>query len=112
MAYSEDLRKRVVVFVESGGSKAEAQRRFSVSEWCVYHWLKRGKNLKPDKTGPKKARKLNLSALKALVQQKPDAYLDELAKELTIGKTTAWRGCQLLGLSRKKNQSLQRTKRK
>jgi transposase len=112
LAYSEDLRRRVVEFVEKGGSKAEAQRRFSVSEWCVYDWLKRGQDLKPEKPGPKQLRKLDLPALKALVEQKPDAYLDELGKELNIGKTTAWKGCRLLGLSRKKNQSLQGTKRK
>jgi len=52
LAYSEDLRKRVVDFVEQGGSEAEAQRLFQVSEWCVYDWLKRGKNLKAAKPGP------------------------------------------------------------
>ena len=112
MAYSEDLRKRVVEFVKKGGSKAEAQRRFSVSEWCVYDWLKRGNDLKSQKPGPKQPRKLNLPVLNMLVEQKPDAYLDELAKDLNVGKTTVWRGCQKLGLSRKKNQSLQRAKRK
>ena len=32
MTYSVDLRQRVVKFVEAGGAKAEAARRFSVSE--------------------------------------------------------------------------------
>jgi transposase len=112
LAYSEDLRCRVVAFVENGGSKAEAQRRFQVSEWCVYDWLKKGKDLKAKKPGPTQPFKLNLIALNDLVIRKPDAYLDELAKDLHIGKTTAWRGCQRLGLSRKKNKSLQRAKRK
>jgi len=111
LAYSEDLRQRVVNFVENGGTKAEAQRLFQVSEWCIYDWLKRGKNLKPGKPGPTQPRKLNLTALNTLVEEKPDAYLDELARDLNVGKTTAWRGCKQLGLSRKKNQSLQRAKR-
>ena len=34
MAYSVDLRERVVGFVGNGGSKAEASRRFGVSLWC------------------------------------------------------------------------------
>ena len=112
MAYSDDLRKRVVDFVEQGGSKAEAQRLFQVSEWCVYDWLKRGKNLKAGKPGPTGPRKFKLSEFEKLVLEKPEAYLDELGKELHVGKTTAWRACQQLGLSRKKNQALQRTKRK
>ena len=41
MTYSKDLRKRVVAFVESGGSRAEAARLFEVSRWCVYDWINR-----------------------------------------------------------------------
>ena len=111
MSYSEDLRERVVKFVEEGGSKAKASRQFNVSRWCVYDWLGR-KDLKAKKTGPKKPRKLNLEALRNLVSEKPDAYLEELAQTLNVGKTTVWSGCRKLGFSRKKNQSLQRTKRK
>jgi putative transposase len=111
LTHSEDLRKRVVDFVEKGGSKADAQRLFQVSEWCVYDWLKKGKDLKAGKPGPKGPRKFNLRDFESLVLEKPEAYLDELGKELNVGKTTAWRACQQLGLSRKKNQSLQRTER-
>ncbi|MEM7591421.1 MAG: IS630 transposase-related protein [Cyanobacteria bacterium P01_A01_bin.83] len=35
ITYSVDLRQRVVAFVEAGGAKAEAARRFSVSEGSV-----------------------------------------------------------------------------
>jgi len=41
MAYSIDLRERVVDFVKSGGTKAAAHRRFMVSLWCVNNWCKR-----------------------------------------------------------------------
>ncbi|MCA2715663.1 MAG: helix-turn-helix domain-containing protein, partial [Microcystis sp. M176S2] len=41
MAYSMDLRERVVKYVREGGSKAEAARRYEVSEATVYTWLKR-----------------------------------------------------------------------
>ena len=42
MRCSVDLRQRVVDFVRSGGSKAEAARRFKVGEASVYRWLKPG----------------------------------------------------------------------
>ena len=39
MTYSVDLRKKVVTFVERGGSQAAAARRFDISLWCVrYCW--------------------------------------------------------------------------
>ena len=39
MRCSSDLRKRVLVCVRGGGSKAEAARRFQVSRASVYNWL-------------------------------------------------------------------------
>ena len=39
MRYSIDLRKGVLSFIEAGGSKAEAARRFSVSRTTIYQWL-------------------------------------------------------------------------
>ena len=35
MAYSLDLRKKVVDFVSSGGRKKRARELFGVSIWCV-----------------------------------------------------------------------------
>ncbi|MGD1902952.1 MAG: IS630 transposase-related protein [Geitlerinemataceae cyanobacterium] len=65
MSDSLDLRQRVVEFVRQGGSKSEAAQLFNVSRGCVYAWLK----LPPDqlaarKTRPKRARKLDMQALK------------------------------------------------
>jgi transposase len=40
-AYSHDLRERIVRAVEDGTSRAEAARRFSVSERTVRRYLKR-----------------------------------------------------------------------
>ena len=39
MRYSSDLRKRVLGFIENGGSQTEAARRFQVSGACIYTWL-------------------------------------------------------------------------
>ncbi len=39
MRYSIDGRKRVFDFIDAGGSKAEASRRFQVSRTIIYHWL-------------------------------------------------------------------------
>jgi len=50
MAYSVDLRERVVNFVKAGGTRLQASRRFKVGEVTVYRWLKktdRGRKLQP-----------------------------------------------------------------
>lgn len=35
MSYSLDLRRRVVLYVQDGGTKISASRQFKVSLWCV-----------------------------------------------------------------------------
>jgi transposase len=111
LSYSKDLRERVVNFVRSGGSKTEAVQRFSVSRAVIYIWLKSEK-LTPEKTGPKGHSKLNVEKLKCLIQEKPDAYLDELAIALNVSGFTVWYGVKRLGISRKKNHALSRKKRR
>ena len=105
MTYSEDLRKRVVAFVQSGGSKSEAALRFNVSRWCVYDWMKR-KSLAPKKAGPKAPWRMKLSELQAVLAQHPDAYQDELAIELGVSRGCIAYGLRRLGYSRKKNDTV------
>ena len=77
MAYSIDLRERVVNFVKNGGSKAQAARKYEVSRWCVYDWCKRS-DLAPVKV-KRRSRKLDWEALIKHVQEYPDALLRERA---------------------------------
>ena len=73
MTYSVDWRKRVVNFVEAGGSKAEASRRSEISLWCVNDWCRR-KNLTPAPQLGRK-RKLDSKALEQHIRENPDALL-------------------------------------
>ena len=78
MSYSVDSRKRVVNYIESGGSKSEAARRFEVSRKTVYNWLALD-DLSP-KPQPKHTRKVDKQVLKRHVQEYPDAILSERAQ--------------------------------
>jgi transposase len=111
LAYSEDLRQRVLDFLQSGGSKIEAAKRFTVSRAIIYVWLK-ADSLVPAKTGPKGHSKLNVVLLKTLIEAKPDAYLDELAAQLNVSDFTVAYGLKRLGISRKKNYALPGAKRR
>ena len=104
MAYSIDLRKRVVAFVEEGGSQAEAARRFRVSVWCVKDWCGRV-DLAPKRHGPRR-RKLDRTALRQHVAQHPEATLKERAQHFGVQINAIWYALRQLQVTRKKNSAL------
>ena len=53
MAYSTDLRKCVLDFINNRGSKAAAERTFGVSRRTIYNWLEAEDPLACEKLGPK-----------------------------------------------------------
>jgi transposase len=101
MTYSEDLRKRVVAFVQGGGSKSEGARLFKVSRGCVYLWLKR-KTLAPKRVRKSQPYKLNEAELKAHVEKYPDAYQHERAAALGVSRHVVLHGLRRLNLTRKR----------
>ena len=109
MVHSSDLRERVVAFVREGGGKSEAARRFRVSRWCVYDWLSR-KELKPASTRAVKPWKLCPEKLKDHVEQYPDAYQYERARDLGVSRYAVWYGLRRLGI--KKNAAVPGKKRR
>ena len=99
MTYSIDLRQRVVAFVEAGGAKAEAARRFSVSEGSVHNWLKRD-NLAPTLVKHRE-RKLNWKALEQHIQDEPDAKLKDRAEHFGVHTTAIWYAIKQMNITRK-----------
>ena len=75
MRYSIDLRKRVIDFVEAGGSKAKASRRFSVSRTIIYEWLDASNPFTYEKPGTRGSRALDVDALRKHVSDFPDQTL-------------------------------------
>ena len=59
MSYSSDFRKCVLDFVDNGGSKAEASRRFGISRGIIYEWLDAEAPLTSKKPGPQGPRTLD-----------------------------------------------------
>lgn len=106
MTYSIDLRERVVNFVDSGGSKAEASRRFEVSLWCVNDWCNR-EDLAPKVHGQRN-RKIDKEALRRHVAQYPDALLRERAELFGVHVNAVWSMMRKLKLTHKKSDALHR----
>lgn len=111
MSYSLDLRQRAVEAVQEGeGTQEEVAKRFKISVSSLKRWLNR-EHLDADKPGPV-APRLDLEALKKVVQDKPDLYLDEYAKLLNTSSSTVSYNLLKLGIRRKKNHTVQRAKRR
>jgi transposase len=111
-AYALDLRERVVKFLQAGGSKAEAVRRFDVARRTVYRYLAAAKagTLAP-KTSWGKWRTLDPKKLQAHVKKHPEATLQELATALAVSHNAVWVRLGQLGLTLKKTHQIPRTQR-
>jgi transposase len=111
-AYALDLRERVVNFIKSGGSKAEAARRFELGRSTVYRYLDavQAGTLAP-KTSWGHWRKLDPQKLQAQVQQHPDATLKELQKVFGVSHHAIWVRLGQLGFTLKKTHKISRAQR-
>ena len=113
-AYSLDLRKRVVQACDAGSeTQLQIANRFEVSTAWIRKLLKqrretgsidplpRGRGPQPKISGPR------LKKLQALVEQHPDATLDELRRRMRMkcAKSTIYLALVRLGLSYKKSHS-------
>ncbi len=104
MSYSLDLRQRVVEFVQQGGSKSEAARLFGISRGRIYVWLKLPPGqLAARQTGPKQAHKVDMPALKEMIQANPDLLQTELAQHFGVCESTIHYARQRLKITRKKD---------
>ncbi|MEK7721072.1 MAG: IS630 transposase-related protein [Elusimicrobiota bacterium] len=111
-AYALDLRERVVKFIQAGGSKAEAARRFELGRSTVYRYLAavRSGTLAP-KASWGHWRKLDPEKLRAHVKKHPDATLKELQKTFGVSHQAIWVRLGQLGFTLKKTHKISRAQR-
>ena len=105
MSYSLDLRKRALDFIEAGGKKSEASRRFSVARSTLYRWLEAEDPLTAKKTGPKKMRVIDEEALRKHVADFPDLTQKERAEHFGVSASCIRYGLRKLGIARKKKRN-------
>ena len=104
MSYSSDLRKCVLDFVNTGGSKAEASRQFGVSRGIIYEWLNAEAPLTSQKPGPRGPRCLDYQALRQHVSDFPDATQNERAAHFGVSRQGIWYALKKLNITRKKRR--------
>jgi len=100
MAYSYDLRIRVLSHIKHGGSRMEACRLFGIDRKTVYNWLK-SPTLSPVKIKQTRKCKLDKQLLSQHIRQFPDAILKERAAIFGVTPSGVWRSLNNLNIVKK-----------
>ena len=96
MRYSPDLRKRVLDFIQAGGSKTEAA--FNVGRTTIYKWLNAPDPFAYQRPGPR----IDYDALKQHIADFPDQTLKERAVHFGVSTFCIGYSLKRLGYAKKK----------
>lgn len=106
MAYSEDMRKRVIGYFEEGHTQESAKEVFKVGLSAIKRWEKQYRE-----TGSLAKKELNRSfkkidpeKLSAYVKGHPDTYLREIAEVFACTDVTVLYALRKLKITRKKRR--------
>ncbi len=104
MSYSIDLKKRVLGFIEEGGSKVEATKHFSLGRRTIFKWInkKREEGTLENKKRISSPRKLQEEDLKKYLRKHPDHYLREIAIAFKVTPEAVFYACRRWSLTYKK----------
>ena len=107
MAYSTDFRKKAVEYKDNGHTFAELKEAFGISNKTYDDWKKlyeeTGSYEKRKVT--RKPKKIDLDRLRKAVEEKPDAYLYELAELFDCSEQAVFYALKKLKITCKKNPS-------
>lgn len=113
--YKTELRERVLGYYDQNKvTQKEVCEIFNISLRALSRWLKMRKetgdfSLK-ERPKTRKARKLNKEELQAYIEKHPDHYLWEIAKRFNTTAPAVFYALKRMGISRKKNHTLQRAR--
>jgi len=106
MAYSEDLRKKVIEYLSRGHSQREARDVFGITLTTVNRWhqlyIKTGKV--EDKKPCRGFKKLDPVKLQEYVDKNPDAYLTEIGEAFGCTESSVRKAFKRLKITHKKRR--------
>jgi transposase len=110
MAYSKDFRERAIAYMDEGHTYKELYEAFKIYPTNIENWRKLRETtgaLTPQYRKRRK-RKIDLEQLQRAVEEKPDAYLSELAKPFGCTEQAVFYALEKLDITVKKNSTLTR----
>jgi transposase len=105
MSYSSDYRKVAIEYKQNGHTFEELKQVFKVTRQTYYNWLKLEEetgSLKK-RNADSRNRKIDAQKLKQAVEEKPDAYLSELAELFGCTPQAVFYALKKLKITYKKN---------
>ena len=108
MSYSEDYRKRTIEYRGEGHTLKETHKAFKVSISTIRTWEKQWEEKGSLAPAPvvRKPKKIEPEKLKIYVQEHPDAYPKEIAKEFGCCETAIRKAFDRLRITRKKRRRI------
>ena len=107
MAYSEDYRKRAIEYMDAGHTYKELYEAFKIYPSNIEDWrrlLKETGSLKPQYRKTRR-RKIDREKLAKALEEKPDAYLSELAKPFDCTEQAVFYALEKMKVTIKKNDT-------
>jgi transposase len=112
--YSSDFRFQAISCLQRGKSYEEVQEFFGVSKRTLQYWLAKFRitgGISNINRGFYKPRKIDNNKLVEAISLNPDNTLKELSEMFNCSAVAIYQRCKKLGITRKKNQSLQGARR-
>jgi len=101
--YELKIRQAVVDFINNGGSKIDAARRFNLSRSTVYRCIAAdGKGTLEPKKRIGVGRKIDPDVLRKVLEENPDATLSDLSKIFNAHFVTVWHCLEKMGVKLKR----------
>lgn len=114
MSYSEDFRKRTIEYRQEGNTLEKTSKTFKVSITTIRDWEKKLReegNLKA-KVPNRSFKKIDPEKLRKYIEEKPDAYLREIAQEFGCCISAVRKALKRLKITRKKKRCAIRSRKK
>jgi len=105
MAYSKDFREKAMEYMNKGHTKEELYEAFGIYPSAISRWKKLRKetgSLEPQYPETRSG-KIDMKELEEAIEEKPDAYLHELAKKFGCTKQAIFYAQKRLDITYKKN---------
>lgn len=102
--YSEDLREKVIKYVEKEKDKHKASEVFGIGIATVYKWIRERKTRGHSRPMKRKYayKKVDDDALIKYVQEHPDHFLSEIGEYFSVTPQTIFYALKRLKITRKK----------
>jgi transposase len=104
MAYSTDLREKVLLYVEDNNSPKKASQVFKIGIATIYRWInqKRQKGHLKAKKKETSYRKFSYEELKDYIEKHPDHFLSEMADHFKVTLQAIFYALKKLKITRQK----------